>query len=307
MKEPIVKVEDFKKRYGNYTAVNGISFEVYPGEIFGLLGPNGAGKTTTLESLEGLRKIDSGRMTVKGLNPAKDSKKLKEVLGVQLQSSGLPAGITVEEALKLFSCYHGVKPSYELLDRFGLKEKYKTAYGKLSVGQQRRLVLAIAMAHEPKLLILDEPTAGLDVNTRVELHRVMDEIRQRGTAILLATHDMAEAEKMADRIAIMLNGKIVVTGTPNEITGADKDSFIKVSVRSEKNLMLTGNITFEGFIKKEVKEEYAVFYGKEIDAAVNAVISKLKQHKDRIIDLRVERPTLEERFISITNLGGVAI
>jgi ABC-type multidrug transport system ATPase subunit len=131
-----------------------------------------------------------------GINPARDSKKLRNILGVQLQASGLPASISVEEAMKLFSNYHGLSPRYDLLHRFGLKEKMKTQYHMLSVGQQRRLVLALAIAHNPKVVILDEPTAGLDVASRVELHEIMNELRKGGTTIILATHDMAEAEKM---------------------------------------------------------------------------------------------------------------
>ena len=220
--EPIVSVRDFRKRYGTFVAVDGISFEADRGEIFGLLGPNGAGKTTTLECLEGIRQSDAGSLAVLGVDPGRQPRKLRNLIGVQLQSSGLPGDMTVDEAMRFFCAYHGVPPRYDLLDRLGLQPKRRTQYRELSTGLQRRVALALAISHNPPVVILDEPTAGLDVGSRTELHALMQELRDGGTALILATHDMAEAEKLADRVAILLRGKIVAAGTPRELTAAGR-------------------------------------------------------------------------------------
>jgi ABC-2 type transport system ATP-binding protein len=216
--EPIVAIRNLRKAYGGVVAADDVSFEVRPGEIFGLLGPNGAGKTTTLECLEGIRQPDRGDLAVLGVNPARQPGKLRPLIGVQLQTGGLPDSMTVEEALRFFAAYHGVAPRHDLLARLGLGDRLKTQYHQLSIGLRRRLALALAIAHDPPAVILDEPTAGLDVASRTELHALMAELRGAGTAILLATHDMAEAEKLADRVAILLAGRIVATGTPRELT-----------------------------------------------------------------------------------------
>ena len=215
--QPTVSVRDFRKRYGSFVAVDGISFEAGRGEIFGLLGPNGAGKTTTLECLEGIRQSDDGSLAVLGVDPGRQPRKLRNLIGVQLQSSGLPGDMTVDEAMRFFCAYHGVPPRYDLLDRLGLQPKRRTQYRELSTGLQRRVALALAISHNPPVVILDEPTAGLDVGSRTELHALMQELRDGGTALILATHDMAEAEKLADRVAILLRGKIVAAGTPREL------------------------------------------------------------------------------------------
>ena len=212
--------------------MDGVSFEVQRGEIFGLLGPNGAGKTTTLESLEGLRAPDGGSLQVMGVEPARESRKLRNLIGVQLQTSGLPDSMRVDEVMRFFCAYHGVAPNYHLLDRLGLAEKMSAQYHTLSSGQKRRLELAVAVAHTPPVVFLDEPTAGLDVPSRIELHDLMRELQTGGTTIVLATHDMAEAEKMADRVAILLRGRIAATGTPRELT-ATGAGLTKVSVLTE--------------------------------------------------------------------------
>ena len=163
MNDTMITVENFRKTYGNFTAVDGISFAVQRGEIFGLLGPNGAGKTSTLECLEGLRQPDGGRLAVAGVDPSREARKLRGKIGVQLQTSGLPDTISAADAMKFFCAYHGIAPRNDLLERLGLAEKRNTAYAELSTGQKRRLALALAVAHQPEVLFLDEPTAGLDV------------------------------------------------------------------------------------------------------------------------------------------------
>ncbi len=303
MGNPVIKVKDFRKTYGDFVAVDGISFEVQKGEIFGLLGPNGAGKTSTLESLEGLRAPNGGSVQVAGLDPTREPRKLHNVIGVQLQSSGLPESITVNEAMRFFCAYHGVEPQYDLLDRLGLAEKRKAQYHQLSTGQQRRLALALAIAHNPAVLFLDEPTAGLDVGTRVELHNLMRELKTAGTTIILATHDMAEAEEMADRIAILLGGKLVTTGSPMEIT-ATGAGMTKISVRTQKGSLSGSVITFPAVEKQSTKEEYEIYFSTDIGPTVSAIIAQVQSSQDTLIDLRVERPSLEDRFLEITTMGG---
>ena len=179
VKDSVIRVSDFRKCYGDLVAVDGISFNVTRGEIFGLLGPNGAGKTTTMECLEGLRFPDGGSLQVMGIDPARQSRKLRNLIGVQLQTSGLPEALHVDEAMKLFCAYHGIAPRCDLLVRLGLEQKIRAQYRQLSTGLQRRLALALALAHAPPVLLLDEPTAGLDVPSRVELHRVIRELQSQ--------------------------------------------------------------------------------------------------------------------------------
>ncbi len=305
MTETIIEVRDFRKTYGDFTAVDGISFTVNRGEIFGLLGPNGAGKTSTLESLEGLREPNGGELRISEVDPTRETRKLRNVIGVQLQTSGLPESITVNEAMEFFCAYHGVPANYELLNRLGLSEKRKTQYHQLSTGQQRRLSLALAIAHEPAVLIMDEPTAGLDVATRVELHKIMREQQANGTTIVLATHDMAEAEEMTDQIAILLKGKIVARGTPMEIT-ATGAGMTKVSVRTQDSSLFEGEPEFPAVTSSGSKEAYRIFFTTDIGPTVAAIIEYAESHNDPLIDLRVERPSLEDRFLEITTDGGAA-
>jgi len=303
MNEPVVTVRNLKKVYGDLAAVGGISFEVRSGEIFGLLGPNGAGKTTTLECLEGLRRPDGGSAAILGVDPSREPRKLWNLVGVQLQTSGLPAAMRVGEALRFFAAYHDVAPRYDLLDRLGLADELQAQYGQLSVGQQRRLALALALAHGPRVVFLDEPTAGLDVESRSELHALMQELRERGTTLILATHDMAEAEKLADRVAILLRGKIATIGTPREIT-ATGAGWTKVSVRTEHASLLRNGASFPAVRRRLEQEDYAIFFSTDPGPTVSAIIAYVDAQADRLIDLRVERPSLEERFLEITQNGG---
>jgi ABC-2 type transport system ATP-binding protein len=304
MTDPVIEVKGFRKTYGDFVAVDGVSFDVKQGEIFGLLGPNGSGKTSTLESLEGLRPPNGGSLRVAGVDPTREPRKLRNLIGVQLQTSGLPESITVDEAMRFFCAYHGVAPHYDLLDRLGLAEKRKAQYYQLSTGQQRRLALALALAHEPPVLFLDEPTAGLDVATRVELHDIMREQKAAGATIILATHDMAEAEELADRIAILLQGKIVTTGTPLEIT-ATGAGLTKVSVRITGSCLSDPGLAFPAVSQHSSKDEYNIYFSTDIGPTVSAIISHIEAAQDTLIDLRVERPSLEDRFLEITANGGV--
>ena len=299
MQEDVVLVKDFRKSYGDTVAVDGISFDVQQGEIFGLLGPNGAGKTTTMESLEGLRQPTGGSLSVLGVDPTRQPKRLHSMIGVQLQTSGLPGSMTPHEAMEFFCAYHQVTPREDLLDRLGLGEKKSSQFSTLSTGLQRRLALALAIAHDPPVILLDEPTAGLDVGSRVELHEVMRELRAKGTTIILATHDMAEAEKMADRVAILLKGKIAATGSPTQLT-ATGSGLVKISVSSETGSLLQNAGVFPSVSQQILKDEYVIYYSRDAGESVPAIFDFLKAHDDHLVDLRVERPSLEDRFLEIT-------
>jgi ABC-2 type transport system ATP-binding protein len=300
MGETMVSVRNFRKCYGDTVAVDDVSFEVGRGEIFALLGPNGSGKTSTLESLEGLRRPDGGSLAIDGTDPTRQVRRLCNTIGVQLQTSALPASMTVEEAMRFFSAYHGVKPRFDLVERLGLAEKHAVQYGKLSVGQQRRLALAIAIAHEPKVLFLDEPTAGLDVQSRTDLHALIKDLGERGTTVLLASHDMAEVEKLADRAAILLRGRIAATGSPRQLTAAGNQR-TRVSVATENGKLLQSPVTFPEAVAAGSSGEYVFYRSSHPGRTVAAILSWLEAAGDPIVDLRVERPTLEERFLEITS------
>lgn len=302
MTVPIIRVENFRKTYGDFVAVDDISFAVQQGEIFGLLGPNGAGKTSTLECLEGLRRPTSGRLLVAGIDPSAEPGKLSNRIGVQLQTGALPESITPEEAFKFFCAYHKVAPRFDLLTRLGLEEKRKSQFYSLSAGQQRRLMLALAIAHQPQLVFLDEPTAGLDVSTRVELHNLVRELKSKGTTIILATHDMAEAEELSDRVAILMRGKLVTVGTPLEIT-ATGAGLTKLSVRTELGSLKPDSYKLPAVTQHLVKDEYSIYFSTSIGPTLAAMIDSLAANGDSLIDLRVERPTLEDRFLELTNEG----
>src|ERR1700758_2788425 len=218
MGNAILQVESLVKRYGDVEAVRGVSFSVEEGEVFGLLGPNGAGKTSTVEVLEGLRARDSGRVSVCGLDPQRDSQALKHEIGAALQSTSLPEKLRVMEALRLFaSFYKRRRNPEELLKRFGLEEKRNAFYGKLSGGQKQRLALAMALINDPKVLFFDEPTAGLDPQVRREIYDIIEELKHEKKTIVMTTHYIEEAEHLCDRVAIVDHGKVIAAGTPREL------------------------------------------------------------------------------------------
>ncbi len=302
MTDVIIQVKDFRKTYGSFVAVDGISFDVQRGEIFGLLGPNGAGKTSTLESLEGLRRPDGGSLRVAGIDPSRQARQLRALIGVQLQISGLPDSFRVEEAMRFFCAYHGVATRDDLIDRVGLNDKRATQYHQLSGGQQRRLALALAVAHKPPVVFLDEPTAGLDVASRAMLHELMGELQVGGTTILLATHDMAEASEMATRVAILLRGKIAALGTPMELT-ATGAGLTKISAHTEADCLARAEAAFPAVRKVQRQESYFIYFTTDVGPTISALINYIQAQGDTLVDLRVERPTLEDRFLEITTKG----
>jgi ABC-2 type transport system ATP-binding protein len=294
----IVRVRDFCKRYGDFVAVDGASFSMGRGEILALLGPNGAGKTSTLECIEGVRRPDGGEISVFGLDPAKEPRKLSRRVGIQLQSQGLPPSMTAREALSFFARWRGVAPNYRAAERLGLGAKLGSAVSELSTGQQRRLALALAVQHEPELLILDEPTAGLDVETRDELHALMAEFRSQGTTILLATHDMAEAEKLADRALVLVSGRIKAEGSPRALT-AGGTSRTRIVLSTERASLLSATPLFPGAERRDNEDDYAVFLAARPGSVLKAILAWIEEAGDEVVDLRVERPSLEERFLEI--------
>ena len=210
-----IAVEGLTRRYGAVTATDGISFEVRAGEIFGLLGPNGAGKTTTLECILGLNRPDAGRVTVLGFAEPRDA---RAKVGAVLQATGLQDKITPREALDLFRGFYPHATSTDvLIDRFGLREKQNAAYDTLSGGQKQRLALALAFVGDPHVFVLDEPTSGLDPQMRREVQDHILAMKGAGHAVLLATHDMDEAERLCDRLAVIAGGRMVAIGTPKEL------------------------------------------------------------------------------------------
>lgn len=303
MTTPAVRVDGLGKRYGKTVAVDEVSFTVAAGELFGVLGPNGAGKSTTLECLEGLRSPDMGRLEVMGIDVERHPSAVRDLLGVQLQVAGLPPTMRVAEAMRLFCAYRGVASRDDLLERFGLAEKADAAYGALSGGQQRRLVLALALAHDPSVLILDEPTSGLDVPSRTELHAVLRELKAVGTTILLATHDMAEAESLCDRVAIVLRGRTVAVASPDELTSTGS-GLTRVSVRSTCNSLAEVDTDLPGLRKRLAEGEYTRWLSEDPAATVAAALDRLAREEDDLVDLRVERPSLEERFLELTRESG---
>jgi ABC-2 type transport system ATP-binding protein len=213
-----IAVQGLTRRYGAVTAVDGISFDVKAGEIFGLLGPNGAGKTTTLECILGLGRADAGRIAVCGQDMGADPRAAHAQIGAVLQATGLQDKITPREAIDLFrSFYPTPVATGALIDRFGLREKQDAAYDTLSGGQKQRLALALAFVGDPPVFVLDEPTAGLDPGMRREVQDHIRAMKDAGRAVLLATHDMDEAERLCDRLAVIAGGRIVATGAPKDL------------------------------------------------------------------------------------------
>jgi ABC-2 type transport system ATP-binding protein len=214
----MVTVKNLKKRYGDNQAVDGVSFEVKKGEIFGILGPNGAGKTTTLEMMETLREIDEGEVTINGINVAENPQKIKYLIGVQPQSPAFQDKTKLTETIEMFAAAYGEKvDAMEFLRDVGLEEKASSYVEDLSGGQKQRLSITTALVHGPKVFFLDEPTTGLDPQARRHLWELIEKVRDKGISVIMTTHYMDEAEVLCDRIAVMDNGKIVAIDTPKNL------------------------------------------------------------------------------------------
>lgn len=214
----IISVKDLVKNYGRFEAVKGISFDVSEGEIFGLLGPNGAGKSTTLEITETLREKTSGQVIVDGFDLDKDKAQIKKIIGVQLQSSGFYPGLNLLELIDLFcGLYNTYTDSNELLDKVNLRDKARNKYKEMSGGQKQRFSIATTLINKPRIIFLDEPTTGLDPQARRNLWKLIRQIREEGTTVIITTHYMDEAEYLCDRVAIMDEGKIIALQSPDKL------------------------------------------------------------------------------------------
>lgn len=243
----IIKVNGLVKKYGDFTAVNGISFEVHAGEIFGLLGPNGAGKTTTLEIIETLREKTAGEVTVDGKNLDNDQQEIKKIIGVQLQAAGYYPNLNLVQIIQLFAgLYNRTINAMELLDTVNLREKAKNKFKELSGGQKQRFSIATTLINEPKIIFLDEPTTGLDPQARRNLWDLIKQLRDRGATVVITTHYMDEAEVLCDRVAIIDSGKVVAIDTPDELidkliaSGFKRPKQVKEANLEDVFLNLTG-------------------------------------------------------------------
>ncbi len=295
-----VLVRDLQKRYAGVDAVRGVSFAIEPGEIFGLLGPNGAGKTTTVECLIGLREADSGQLEVCGLDARRHPQEVKQRIGVALQSTSLQDQITPREALKMFGAFYRQRTDPEtLLKRFSLIEKADARFDTLSGGQRQRLALALAFVNQPELVMLDEPTTGLDPQSRRELHDDIVQMKQDGCTVLLTTHYLEEAERLCDRIAIINHGRIVAAGTPRELM-AQRRGAQSVRLVTGRPLDLARLAKLPAVQDVAGKDNEAVFHTTAAAEMLGALTQWLGTEKNEIIDLQVRAASLEDVFIELT-------
>jgi ABC-2 type transport system ATP-binding protein len=297
---PAVRVVDVRKRYGAIQAVDGVSFEVAPGEVFGLLGPNGAGKTTTVEMLEGLRAPDSGQLEVLGIDVARNPDELKQRVGVTLQTAELYPKLTVVEVLDLFrSFYKRSLPTNQLIEFLDLGERKTAQTRQLSGGQRQRLAVALALVNDPEVLFLDEPTTGLDPAARRSLWDLVQKLQAQGKTILLTTHYMEEAEVLCDRLAIMDHGRILALGTVNELVAKRfKDRSVRFdeieAVTDEQLKALPGVES----IKHDDGE--TVLYTQDVPATIGGVLALTEALGVEPGNLGIRRPTLEDLFLDLT-------
>ncbi|MDH4209737.1 MAG: ABC transporter ATP-binding protein [Anaerolineae bacterium] len=296
-----IEVHEIVKTYGDLRAVNGVSFEVQEGEVFGLLGPNGAGKTTTIEIMEGYRKPDSGQIRVLGLDPFRGGHELKQRVGLLLQSTSLYPELSVAELVSLFSGYYREPVEANvLLEAMGLREKTTARYRQLSGGQKQRLALILAFINSPQLAFLDEPTAGLDPQSRQGVWEWIREGRQRCKTVLLTTHYIEEAEALCDRVAIMDQGQIIALDTPRRLM-ADLEVEHKIAFLAEEPLDLAKLSRIPGvWAASNGKEAEYTLHVDDPQLALKGLLDMASQEGFYPRDLRVEGATLEDVFISLT-------
>jgi len=300
MASPILQVESLEKRYEDVHAVRGVSFSVHEGEVFGLLGPNGAGKTSTIEVLEGLRVRDGGRVSVCGFDPEKNPNELKREIGAALQSTSLPDKIRVSEALRLFSSfYHRRRKSEDLLKRFGLEEKRHAFYSQLSGGQKQRLALAIALVNDPKVLFLDEPTAGLDPQVRREIYDIIEELKRDKKTIVLTTHYIEEAERLCDRVAIVDHGKVIAEGTPRELKQRSANT-ARVEVRLAKPTENGALKSLDAVVDAREIDGVHVLHCQRTAPTIVSLVKLLEATGNELVSLEIATPSLEDVFIELT-------
>ncbi|MBS8263841.1 ABC transporter ATP-binding protein [Mesobacillus boroniphilus] len=298
--ESIVDVKGLKKRYGSFTAVKGVSFQVKKGEIFGLLGPNGAGKTTTIEMLVGLRKPEEGTATLSGFDVIKEVNKVKEVIGVQLQSTSLFELLKVEEILNLYGSFYPTHVDIDgLIGDMLLTEKRKDRIKGLSGGQKQRLAIALALIHDPDIVFLDEPTTGLDPQARRTLWDIVLRLKERGKTIILSTHYMDEAHVLCDRIGIMDQGELIALDTPTNLVK-------KLQSTSSVEFHLSNPPEQDWFMKMDgveevsIKDNFVQLYTDDVQVTLTSLIHASAEHQFKIEDLQTRSATLEDVFIHMT-------
>jgi ABC-2 type transport system ATP-binding protein len=298
--DAVIRVSDLRKYYGDVRAVDGVTFEVHPGEVFGLLGPNGAGKTTTVEILEGLREPDSGEVRVLGLDAARDADKLKPRIGVSLQTAAMYPKLTVVELIDLFrSFYPKSRPTDELIEALGLGERRNAQSKELSGGQRQRLAVALALVNEPELVFLDEPTTGLDPAARRALWTLVEDLKASGTSVLLTTHYMEEAEILCDRLAIMDHGKVLEMGTVEQLVSTH---FKERAVRFDSSAGLDKALLepLPGVTSVAIDETDTLVYTRDVGATIGALLAAADERGLEPQNLAIRRASLEDVFLALT-------
>jgi ABC-2 type transport system ATP-binding protein len=302
--DPAISVAGLVKHYGPTRAVDGLSFEVARGEVFGLLGPNGAGKTTTVETLEGYRDPDAGTVRVLGLDPVRDAPALRPRIGVMLQEGGLYPGLKPLELLRLFAAYYDDAESPDaLLDTVGLRDAASTAVRRLSGGQKQRLSLACALIGRPEVVFLDEPTAGMDPHARATTWQLVRDLRDRGVTVLLTTHAMDEAEQLCDRVAIVTGGKLAALGSPAELTRHAVSDEIWFAAAPGLDVLAIARALGLGGVESRVVEdrpgEY-VIRAPGTPGRIADLACFLRDENVTLAALQAGRRSLEEVFLQIT-------
>ncbi|OOE10075.1 ABC transporter ATP-binding protein [Fictibacillus arsenicus] len=297
--QEIIKVQGLVKRYGDFTAVDGSEFSVHKGEVFGLLGPNGAGKTTTLEMLVGLRKPDEGTAIVGGFDITRELDKVKEVIGVQLQSTTLFELLTVEEILHLYGSFYREHISIpELIEDMLLTEKKNSRIKGMSGGQKQRLAIALALVHDPQIIFLDEPTTGLDPQARRTLWDIILRLKDRGKTVVLTTHYMDEAHVLCDRIAIMDQGKLIALDTPGELVkNLQSDSAVEFRFDEEADVLLE---EIEAVKQVGSQKDVHILYTDDLQKTLTSLIATASEKELKLVDLQTRTATLEDVFIHMT-------
>jgi ABC-2 type transport system ATP-binding protein len=297
---PIIEVHNLTKHYGPVQALRGVSFEVQEGEVFGLLGPNGAGKTSTVEILEGLRPPDGGIVSVCGLDPQTPGDTFKQEIGAVLQATALPDKLRVGEAVSMFaSFYKRRRDPAALLKRFGLEEKRNTFYSQLSGGQKQRLALAMSLVNEPRVLFLDEPTAGLDPQVRREIYTIIEELKKERKTILLTTHYIEEAEKLCDRVAIVDQGRVIAQGTPRELKERSAGT-TRIELRLARPESDSALKQLEGVADCRATDGVYVVHSTRVPQTIVSLVKYLEANGNELSSLDIAAPSLEDVFLELT-------
>ena len=294
----VIDIDHLKKNYGNFVAVEDVSFQVKKGEIFGILGPNGAGKTTTVECIQGLRDPSSGEIRVLGIDAVKDRNQLRRKIGSQLQESALPDRIKVWEALDLFAAVDDTGADWRLLmDQWGLTAKRNASFASLSGGQRQRLFVALALVNAPEVVFLDELTQGLDPSARHVAWELIRAIRERGSTVVIVTHYMDEAEELCDRLAVVDGGRVIATGSPQELI-ADNRRGVEIRFSTEAT-----DLTWLGQVKgvTSVSRDLTRISVRGTGAGIPLTIAAIVQHGIVPTDLQIIRPRLEDVYFDLIN------